>query len=90
MAQPVKLSDPLINAARKSATSSHRSLAAQVEHWATLGCAIEGALTADQTASLKGQVREPGTAEYRNPSKVSPAALAKAIGAALSSSGQHK
>jgi hypothetical protein len=41
MPQPVKLSDNLVNAARAAAPLAHRSLAAQVEHWAALGAPIE-------------------------------------------------
>jgi hypothetical protein len=64
MAQPVKLSDSLINSAREASSAANRSLAAQVEHWAALGRAIEGRLTIDQTSLLKSQIREPTTAPY--------------------------
>ena len=64
MPQPVELSDSLINAAREAAELAHRSLAAQVEHWATLGRAIEGTLTADQWATLTRGVQE-ARGEYR-------------------------
>jgi hypothetical protein len=81
MPQPVKLSDSLINAAREAAAAAHRSLAAQVEHWAALGRAIEGRLTADQSATLKNVIREP-SASYRNPDQLN-AALAAALSHAL-------
>jgi ParD-like antitoxin of type II bacterial toxin-antitoxin system len=58
MPQPVKLSDTLVVAAREAASSAHRSLAAQVEHWATLGRAIEGQLTASESAVIKNSVQE--------------------------------
>jgi hypothetical protein len=58
MPQPVKISDALIEAARTAADLTHRSVAAQVEHWATLGRAIEGQLTAQQSSELVKGVRE--------------------------------
>jgi hypothetical protein len=64
MPQPVKLSDGLIEAARDAAPLAHRSLAAQVEHWAALGRAIEGSLTSEQSAVLKSAVREPAVRPY--------------------------
>jgi len=41
MAAPVKVSDRLLALARKEAGSTHRSATAQIEHWATLGRAVE-------------------------------------------------
>jgi hypothetical protein len=41
MAIPVKVSDKLLALARKEAESTHRSATAQIEHWATLGRAVE-------------------------------------------------
>jgi hypothetical protein len=41
MAAPVKVSDRLLALARKEAASTHRSATAQIEHWATLGRAVE-------------------------------------------------
>jgi ParD-like antitoxin of type II bacterial toxin-antitoxin system len=41
MAIPVKVSDRLLALARKEAESTHRSATAQIEHWATLGRAVE-------------------------------------------------
>ena len=58
MPQPVKLSDALIDSARKVAAGAHRSLASQVEHWAALGRAVEGSLTVEQAAALKRGVRD--------------------------------
>ena len=82
MPQPVKISDALIDAAREAAPLANRSLAAQVEHWAALGRAIEGSLTADQSAALKRAVREP-TATYATTSETITTALARALGQAL-------
>lgn len=41
MAVPVKVSDRLMQLARHDAAGAHRSATAQIEHWATLGRAIE-------------------------------------------------
>lgn len=90
MAQPVKLSDRLINTARNAAPSAHRSLAAQVEHWATLGMAVEGALTASQSARLKNAVCEPTPAPYVLSSSELSAALAQALSHALSPGAQSE
>ena len=53
MAQPVKLSDDLIQAARTTAQDASRSLAGQIEHWASIGRAVEGLLTSSDVHSLK-------------------------------------
>jgi hypothetical protein len=41
MAIPVKVSDKLLALAKKEAEATHRSATAQIEHWATLGRAVE-------------------------------------------------
>jgi hypothetical protein len=42
MPMPVRISDELLNEARKYSKIDHRSLAGQVEHWAKIGkCAEE-------------------------------------------------
>ena len=64
MPQPVKLSDALIDAARETAPLAHRSMAAQIEHWASLGRALEGALTLQQSTALKRTVLEPHPPQY--------------------------
>ena len=53
MAQPVKVGDALIEAARAAAEDNHRSMAAQIEHWALLGRAVEKTLTLGDTQALK-------------------------------------
>jgi ParD-like antitoxin of type II bacterial toxin-antitoxin system len=53
MAQPVKLSDELIETARTTADDADRSLAGQIEHWASIGRAVEGMLTSTDVHSLK-------------------------------------
>jgi ParD-like antitoxin of type II bacterial toxin-antitoxin system len=41
MPAPVKISDRLLARAKDEAKASHRSVTAQIEHWATLGRAVE-------------------------------------------------
>jgi hypothetical protein len=53
MAQPVKVSDALLEAARAAAEDNQRSMAAQIEHWALLGRAVERALTLGDAIALK-------------------------------------
>ena len=52
MSQPVKLSDPLVLQARLMGESVHRSIAGQVEFWATLGRAVEPFLQGSQVLAL--------------------------------------
>ena len=54
MGMPVKLSDDLVLSARLEAEATDRSIAAQVEHWAKLGRAVEAALQHADTLALKG------------------------------------
>ncbi|HEY6456311.1 MAG TPA: hypothetical protein VIY90_13645 [Steroidobacteraceae bacterium] len=53
MAQPVKVGDSLIEAARAAAEENNRSMAAQIEHWALLGRAVEKTLTLGDAVALK-------------------------------------
>ena len=53
MAQPVKVGDTLIEAARAAAEENNRSMAAQIEHWALLGRAVEKTLTLGDAVALK-------------------------------------
>lgn len=53
MAAPVKISDRLLAFAREEARGSHRSATAQIEHWATLGRAVEVLLAYTQILALK-------------------------------------
>jgi ParD-like antitoxin of type II bacterial toxin-antitoxin system len=41
MPAPVKISDRLLAHAKEEAREAHRSVTAQIEHWATLGRAVE-------------------------------------------------
>ncbi len=53
MGQPVKLSDSLVEDARLTSALTERSIAAQIEHWASLGKAIEPILGYEQLLGLK-------------------------------------
>src|SRR4249920_2353603 len=53
MPSPVKVSDRLLAMAREEAKGTHRSATAQIEHWATLGRAIEVLVTYSQVLALK-------------------------------------
>ena len=53
MGLPVKLSETLVAAARSEAKATNRSITAQVEHWARLGCAVEAALSHGDMLALK-------------------------------------
>ena len=54
MGMPVKLSDDLVTLARKEAGTADRSITSQIEHWATLGRAVETALGHADLLALKG------------------------------------
>jgi hypothetical protein len=47
MGQPVKLSDELVNEARIAGATMQRSIAGQVEFWASLGKAMEAIMNGD-------------------------------------------
>lgn len=53
MGMPVKLSDELVQEARKEARSADRSITAQIEHWAKLGRSVESALRHEDASALK-------------------------------------
>ncbi len=53
MGQPVKLSDELVNDARAVTSFSHRSIAGQIEFWASLGRSIEPLLRGDIAVALQ-------------------------------------
>ena len=83
MPQPVKLSDPLIDAARAAAPLAHRSLAAQVEHWAALGRAVDATLTAEQAAQVKRSLHASVAEPPRDASAVLIDALVHAVSPAF-------
>ena len=51
MPAPVKISDRLLARAKAEARNAHRSVTAQIEHWATLGRAVE-VMTAHRDALM--------------------------------------
>jgi hypothetical protein len=53
MPQPVKLSDDLVLEARLAAESRQRSIAGQVEYWASLGRSVERLFDGRQIAALQ-------------------------------------
>ena len=53
MPLPVKVSDRLLALAREEAQSTHRSATAQIEHWATLGRAVEAMMAYRDVLALK-------------------------------------
>ncbi len=62
MPQPVKLSDRLVDAARAVVADTDRSVAGQIEHWASIGRAVSASLTPPETAKVKkGIVAAPNT-----------------------------
>jgi len=55
-AMPVKLSGELVEEARSSAALFHRSLTGQIEHWASIGRAVEAHLPGEVLAGLLERV----------------------------------
>ncbi|HET9491964.1 MAG TPA: hypothetical protein VFR64_19720 [Methylomirabilota bacterium] len=53
MPAPVKVSDKLLALAKAEARGAHRSATAQIEHWATLGRAVEVLLAYRDVLALK-------------------------------------
>ncbi|MEK6911616.1 MAG: hypothetical protein AABX36_02275 [Candidatus Thermoplasmatota archaeon] len=53
MPSPVKVSDKLLALAREEAQGTHRSATAQIEHWATLGRAVEVMVAYQEVLALK-------------------------------------
>ena len=53
MPSPVKISDNLLALAREEAGNAHRSATAQIEHWATLGRAVEAMVAYRDVLALK-------------------------------------
>ncbi len=53
MSQPVKLSDALVLDARLTSHVAQRSIAGQIEFWASLGRAIEGLLRGREVLALR-------------------------------------
>jgi len=53
MPAPVKIADRLLTLAKEEAAGAHRSTTAQIEHWATLGRAVEVMLAYRDVLALK-------------------------------------
>src|SRR5687767_9159062 len=53
MPAPVKVSDRLLALAKEEGRGTHRSATAQIEHWATLGRAVETLLAYHEVLALK-------------------------------------
>jgi hypothetical protein len=53
VSQPVKLSDALVLDARVTADVGQRSIAGQIEFWASLGRAVEGMLRGHEALALR-------------------------------------
>lgn len=64
MGMPVKLSDELVESARKEATSTDRSITGQIEHWAKIGRSVEAVLGHEHVRALKVS---PGQATLNGP-----------------------
>ena len=86
MPQPVKLSDRLIDAARAVVADTDRSVAGQIEHWASIGRAVTAALTPPETAAIKrGHVCTAN--DMPNDQAL---ALLQSLRLAVSAAGQHR
>lgn len=59
MSQPVKLSNQLVLDARLSSVSANRSIAGQIEFWASIGRALEVVLRGSEVARLKQVAAKP-------------------------------
>jgi hypothetical protein len=55
MGQPVKLSDALVMEARIAGEAMQRSIAGQVEFWASLGMKMERMMTGNQMVQTRGK-----------------------------------
>jgi len=53
MPTAVKVSDKLLTLAKQEARGTHRSITAQIEHWATIGRAVEVMLAYREVLALK-------------------------------------
>lgn len=68
-AMPVKLSGELVEGARTSAKRFHRSLTSQIEHWATIGRAVESQLSGEAVERLLVKLDGPMRIHRANESK---------------------
>lgn len=72
MPVPVKISDRLLARAKAEAKATHRSVTAQIEHWATLGRAVEMMAGHRELLALKrtGQSERLGIPPYVSPQDI--------------------
>ena len=72
MPAPVKISDRLLARAKAEAKQAHRSVTAQIEHWATLGRAVEMMSGYREVLALKrtGQGDQLAIPSYVSPQQV--------------------
>jgi hypothetical protein len=70
MPAPVKISDRLLARARAEARGAHRSVTAQIEHWATLGRAVETLTAHRDILMLKRAGEHLAMPRYVNPQEV--------------------
>lgn len=86
MPQPVKLSDRLVDAARAVVADTDRSVAGQIEHWASIGRAVSASLTPPETAKVKKGV----IAAPNNQQDDQSLALLQSLRLAVSAAGQSR
>lgn len=67
MGMPVKLSDELVDAARREAASTDRSITGQIEHWVKIGRSVEQLLRYQDIQALKRAPTEADRHPHRQP-----------------------
>jgi len=70
MPAPVKISDRLLARAKAEAKGTHRSVTAQIEHWATLGRAVEMIAGHREVLALKRAGQDLTLPPYAGPQEV--------------------
>lgn len=66
MGTSLKLSDELVNEARREAEAADRSLTSQIEHWARLGRSVESVLRHEDILDLKrAAIKSPASITQR-------------------------
>src|SRR2546429_9804861 len=70
MPAPVKISDRLLERAKAEAKGAHRSVTAQIEHWATLGRAVEVMTGYREVLALKRVGKRLAMPRYVSPQEI--------------------
>src|SRR6267378_5834060 len=70
MPAPVKISDRLLERAKAEAKGAHRSVTAQIEHWATLGRAVEVMTGHREVLALKRAGERLAMPRYVSPQEI--------------------